>query len=146
MANKAYPTGKKHLVTDIDLTADTIKVVMLDLGTYTYNEAHEFLSSILSGSRVATSPSLTGKTVTVVADAADDYAVFDSTDTSFAAVPATQPSAEGYAVYKDTGSAATSPLLFFVDRDPSNTAISIIPNGGDINLAFSDPNGICRVG
>lgn len=146
MANKAYPYGKKHLVSDVSLTSDSIKVVLIDLGTYTYGESHEFLSSIGSGARVATSPALSGKTVSVVTDAGDDYAVFDATDTTFTAVSVAQPSAEGYAVYKDTGSAATSPLLFYVDRDPSNVAISVVPNGGDINLAFSDPNGIAKIG
>jgi hypothetical protein len=144
VANKAYPKGKKHLVTDVNLETDSFKVVLIDTGAYSFDESHEFLSSIASGARVAVSPTLTNTTVTLVVDPGEDYMVWDADDTVFSAVPATQPTAEAYAVYKDTGSAATSSLLFFIDRDAANNPISIIPNGGDLNLAF--PDGITRIG
>lgn len=142
MANKVYPKGKKHIASDVNLTSDTIKCVLIDLGTYTYSEADEFLGDITSGARIATSAALTTKTLTVVTDAGDDYVVFDADDTSCSGV--TGASVEAYVVIKDTGSASTSPLLAYVDRDGSNAALSVTPNGGNINITF-DAAGILRI-
>ena len=87
--------------------------------------ADEFLSAIPGGSIVATSGNLTSKTTTAgSADAADVTLTAISGPTVSYAV-----------VYKDTGSAATSPLIAFLD---SGVGLPMTPNGGDIIIRWDD--------
>ena len=127
MANALYTLAKKAFLDgSIALLTDNIKVVLVDAGTYTVNLAtDQFLSDIPVGARIATSANLAGKVTT--------GGVFDATDATFASV--TGASCEYYVVYKDTGVAATSPLIVFFD---TATGLPITPNGADINLAFDN--------
>lgn len=103
---------------------DTIKAVLVDTGAYTVNTAtHQYLSDIASGARIATSAALAGKTVTA--------GVADANDVTFTAV--TGASCEALVLYKDTGSAATSPLIAYID---TATGLPVTPNGGDISCVF----------
>lgn len=126
MANALYPKGKeKFLGGSINMSSDTIKVVLVDGADYTYSASHEFLSDITSGGRVATA-TLGSKTLT--------GGVFDSADPTFTSV--TGDPSEILVIYKDdSGTAATSPLIAYID---SGTGLSpVTPNGGDITVVVN---------
>jgi len=125
MASALYPKAKESFISQnpsIDLDTDTIKAALVDTGTYTYSAAHQFYSSV-SGV-VGTPVTLTSKTVT--------NGVFDAADVTFTAVAGN--SVEAIIIYKDTGSAATSPLIAYLD---SGTGLPVTPNGGDITITWS---------
>jgi len=108
----------------IDLLDDTIKVALIDTGTYTFSQSDEYWSSA-SSAAVGTPVTLASKTVT--------NNVFDAADPTFTAVTGT--TAEAFIIYKDTGSAATSPLIYFCDT--AATGLPVTPNGGDIVINFN---------
>ena len=52
MANAIYPLYKQALIdgdTLVDLNDLTVKVALVDTGTYTYSGAHQFLTSLTRG-------------------------------------------------------------------------------------------------
>lgn len=119
MASAIYPLAKKAMLDgDVDLLTDTIKVALVDTGTYTYSAAHDFFNDV-SGV-VGTPGTITNKTTT--------GGVFDGDNVTIAAV--TGASIEAVVVYKDTGNAATSQLLSYHD------GLSLTPNGGDITVTW----------
>lgn len=132
MANALYPKFKQRLIaaasltttTPIDMSSDTIKIALIDTGVYTYNTADEFWSSA-SSAAVGTAQTLTSKTFT--------SGVFDAADATFSAL--TGNSIEALIVYKDTGSAATSPLIAYLDTGVTN--LPLTPDGGDVVIQFS---------
>ncbi len=125
MTNVLYPKGKeKFLSGTINLPSDTIKIGLIDTGVYTYNSANEFWSSA-SSALVGTAATLASKTVT--------SGTFDANDVTFTAV--TGSSVEALIIYKDTGSAATSPLIAYIDVAASG--LPVTPNGGDITVTFN---------
>lgn len=128
MASKVYEKAlEKFLTGGINWNADTTKAVLVT-SAYTPNfSSHEFLSTITAAMQVATSPALTGKTSLL--------GVANAANTVLAAVPAGKVGA-ALVVYKDTGSAATSPLICYVDNVISG--LPVTPNGGDINIIW-DP-------
>lgn len=124
MASKVYPKAKEAALSGlIDLPAATVKAVLIDAGTYSYSDTHEFYSSV-SG-EVGTAVTLAGKTVT--------DGVFDANDITFTSVSGN--SAEAIIIYIDTGSAATSRLLAYID---SGTGLPVTPNGTDIQCQWSN--------
>jgi hypothetical protein len=125
MTNVLYPKGKeKFLSGSINLPSDTIKIGLIDTGVYTYNSANEFWSSA-SAALVGTAATLASKTVT--------SGTFDANDVTFTAVSGS--SVEALIIYKDTGSAATSPLIAYIDVAASG--LPVTPNGGDITVTFN---------
>jgi len=127
MANGIYDKGrKKFLDADIDWSADTIKVVLVDAADYTVDLAtHEFLSDVAAAARVATSGALSGKDSTAgVADAADVVLASVSGDQS-----------EALIIYKDTGAEGTSPLIAYID---TVTGLPVTPNGADITITWDN--------
>ena len=59
MANAVYNKAKEaFLAADIDLDASVVKCVMVT-SSYTYSAAHQYLSDVAGGARVATSSSRT---------------------------------------------------------------------------------------
>lgn len=140
MANALYPKFKEKILnpgtlgttsgTAVDLIDDDIKAVFVDTGTYTYSSSHEYLSDITSGARIATSSNLSSKSIT--------SGVFDAADLTFSSV--TGSSIEAYVLYKDTGSASTSPLIAYVD---TATGLPVTPNGGTITLTWD--NGASKI-
>lgn len=107
---------------------DTIKAVGVDLANYTLSQTHEFLSDVPSLARVCTSPAFTGKTLTA--------GTLDADDALFTAVTGADVGA--VIVYKDTGSAATSPLLFYID---TATGLPFTPSGADELVTWSNGSG-----
>ena len=117
---------QKFLDGSINWTSDTIKVVLVDAADYAVSiDTHEFLSDIPAAGRVATSAALTGKTSTL--------GVADANDVSFSNVSGDQ--SEALVIYKDTGSAATSALIAYID---TATGLPATPNGGNVNVTWSD--------
>lgn len=128
MANAIYPKYKEALISgssNISLSTNDVKVIIVDTSDYTYNSAHDFLDDIAGAAIVATSANLTGKSVT--------NGVFDSNDAVFTAV--TGDSVEAIILYIDTGSSATSRLVAYIDTSITNFPIT--PNGGDINIVVN---------
>jgi len=128
MANALYPLWKQELMqfaANNNLSAGTVKVALIDTGTYTYSAAHQFWSSA-SAASVGTPQTLTGKSFT--------NGVFDSTtNPTFTAV--TGNSVEALIIYIDTGTAGTSPLVAYIDT--SVTGLPVTPNGGDISITWN---------
>lgn len=127
MANALYPKWKEQLLqftANNDLDGQTVKVALVDTGTYTYSGAHQFWSSA-SSAAVGTPQTIGSKTFT--------DGVFDGADVTFTAV--TGNSAEALIIYIDTGSDATSPLVAYIDT--SVTGLPVTPNGGDISITWN---------
>jgi len=101
----------------------TVKIVLVDLNTYTYSASHQFLTS-LTGT-VGTAVTLSSKVFT------DN--VLDCADVTFTG--ATGPTCEALAVFIDTGTPATSQLVALIDTEV--TGLPVTPNGGDINVTFN---------
>ena len=130
MANAIYPKFKQAVLSggaSHDMSAGTVKVALVDTGTYTYSAAHEFLSS-LSG-RVGTDQTLGTKTFT--------DGVFDAANATFPSV--TGATVESLVIYIDTGVAGTSRLVAYIDTGV--TGLPVTPNGGDITITW-DASGI----
>ncbi len=127
MANALFDKARQRFLEgQFNWNTDTIKAVLIDTGTYTVNlSAHEFLSDVGSGSRIATSGAFTGKVTTGGAA--------DANDVTFTSV--TGASIEAIVLYKDTGTDATSPLIAFID---TATGLPITPNGGDIIVTWDN--------
>ena len=106
----------------IDLNSDNIKVALRDEGTTAINLATQVDLADVSSAHVATSGNVASATVGVVA-----YGVFDHDNVTFSAVSGA--SVESLDYYKDSGVAATSPLICNID---SATGLPVTPNGGDI--------------
>ena len=115
MADVIPNAFKKNIMNGgIDLDTDTIKV-MLTTSAYTPDQdAHEFKSSVtneVSGTGYsAGGQALANKSVT--ADNTDNEGVFDADDVTWSTSTIT---ARYAVIYKDTGSAATSPIIAIID-------------------------------
>jgi predicted enzyme related to lactoylglutathione lyase len=115
MSDIIYNSFQKHLAAgDIDLDADTIKVMLVTSGYTPDRDNHEYKSQVtneVSGTGyTAGGAALTGTSVTQ--DNTNDVAVFNADDVTWAASEVT---AAGAVVYKDTGNPSTSPLVVFID-------------------------------
>lgn len=128
MANTLYPKFKQALLgADVAMDTDNIKAVLVDTATYTYNAAHEFLSDIPAGERVAISANLTGKTIV--------DGTFDSADFVFTSV--TGDPSEALVMFQDTTVEGTSRLIMYID---TATGLPVTPDGTNINIQL-DANG-----
>ena len=127
MANAIYPKYKETILgaaTNTNLLTGTVKVALVDTGTYTYNAAHQFYSSVTG---VVGTPQTIGATKSVT------NGVFDGADVTYTAV--TGNSVEALVIYVDTGTASTSPLVAYIDT--SVTGLPVTPNGGDITITWN---------
>lgn len=125
MANALYPKWKEQLLqftTNNNLSAGTVKVALVS-SAYTYSSAHQFYSSVTGV--VGTPQTLGTKTFT--------SGTFDAADVTFTAVTGSQ--AVALVIYIDTGTAATSPLVAFIDTGVTN--LPVTPNGGDISIVWN---------
>jgi hypothetical protein len=137
MANALYPKFKEALLNQaagtaaINLSSDTsIKVALVNISgstnAYTYSSSHQYFSSVSTNSAavVGTSGALGNKTVT--------NGVFDADDVTVTGVSGTNVIG-ALVIYKDTNTAASSPLIAFLD---SGTGLSITPNGGSVTVSW----------
>lgn len=132
MANTSYPKGMQKLLSAaIDLENDPLKACLLP-STYTYSTAHEFVSNL--GTRVGTDQTLDNVTIT--------GGVLDADDLDFGAL-APGDTLKAIAIYRDTGNASTSPVLFYMDQ---LTGFPMATNGGAVTVPWDDgPKKIARI-
>lgn len=131
-----YGLGLKHAMSDVDVTADTIKAAILDNGYTPNQDTDEFWDDVSANEVSGTGYSAGGDTVTVTVDyttgtntvalkVADPVVWADSTITGQYVV-----------FYKDTGTAGTSALLGFQDAGEDITSSggdwTFTPNAGGI--------------
>lgn len=133
MANAVYPKYKKALMgggSNANLIAGSVKSMMVDTGLYTYSAAHEFLSDVPSGARIATSGSLSGKAIS-------DAGAFTSGNGRLDGV--TGASVEAIILFVDTGAESTSRLVAFFDTGV--TGLPVTPAGASYNI-IPDTGGV----
>lgn len=134
-----FNAAKKKLMEGVfNLTSDTIKVALLT-SSYTPDiDTHDFFNDITNevsssgytaGGKALTSP-------TIIIDTTNDLAYFDAADTTWDAVTFTYRYA---VIYKDTGNAATSPLLAYINFGTDRT------NSGDQAYLQYSASGIFRI-
>lgn len=127
MPNAIYPKWKEAILNGGSNVAlnGTVRATLVDLADYTYGAAHEFITSVPAGARVATVTLSVGKTYT--------NGLFDANDVTFPAV--TGDPSEALIIWIDTTAEATSRLVAFFDTGV--TGLPVTPNGGDINIAWN---------
>lgn len=110
-----------------DITgATTIKVRLTRVSAYTFAQAHQFASSLPAA--IVTDVTLGTKTAN---GAGSDPGCFDAADATFVAVPS-GAAIDSLVVFKDTGTPATSNLLWYID------GFTVTPNGGDITIQWQN--------
>ena len=137
MTNALYPSFKSRLLTPgADLVAGLLgagaganpvaaplKAALL--AGYTYSAGHDFLDDV-SAAIVGTPVAVSGGSVAA--------GVFDADDTVFTAV-AEGSTVTAVALYMDTGTPATSPLVALVDTGTGG-ALAIVTSGGNITIKW----------
>ncbi len=124
MANALYSKAKEAFLNgSINMVANTITIALVDTGVYTYSATHQFRNEVANNA-VISSTTLSNKTIT--------NGVFDADDATFSSV--TGANCEALIIFADTGIQTTSRLVAYID---SATGLPILPNGGDITVAFS---------
>src|SRR5262245_33819904 len=128
MSNVIYPEWKDAIAMNSSGSslAGTLKAILVDTALYTYSAAHEFLSSVAAGARVATSGAMTGVTITA--------GVVDADDVTFSLVSGA--SAEAIILVLDSGVEATSRLVVYLDSGYTN--LPVTPGGGNIQIAWDN--------
>ena len=128
MANVLYDAWKDLIASAglglaaLDLTAATLKVAAIDTGVYTFSQAHDFfddVSGVVDTPVEIATPTVTGKTI-------------DGGNVTFPGM--TGVSVEALIIYMDTGVAATSPLVAYIDTNV--TGLPITPSGADVTLTW----------
>lgn len=124
MANALYTLGKQGLLGGVfDLDTDTIKIALVS-SSYTPDlAAHQYWNSV-SANVIGTPQTLSGISIT--------NGVFNSSAATFTAV-AGGSTVRYFAIYKDTGTPSTSPLLLLIDTTTGVT-LPFSTNGGDITF------------
>lgn len=126
MANAVYPLYKQALLdasSNVDVNDGTVKVALIDTGTYTYSSAHDFYDD-LSGV-VGTPQTIANTTVT--------NGLLDGDNVTFTALSGN--TVEALVIYIDTGVAGTSRLVAYIDTGV--TGLPLTPNGGDVTITWS---------
>lgn len=122
MADLKYPFGKRALMGGtggpIDLDTDTLKVMLVNTTYAALSDAtkkgHDFINDVSSNEISGTGYTAGGQTLagaSITSDGSDGYKI---TFTNPAWTTATI-TAYGAVFYKDTGTPATSPVLWFSD-------------------------------
>jgi len=132
MANNWYDLGRKYVLDgNLVPATDTIKAALVS-SAYTPNLASQQYYSDISADVLNTPQALTTKTTTAGTLKADNV--------TFSAV--TSGATGSYvALYKDTGTPTTSPLLCLFD---TITGFPVATNGGDIIISWN-ASGILKI-
>jgi hypothetical protein len=93
--------------------------------------SHEYLADVAAGAFIA--PTGGSQAGTTLSSKSASGGAADAADVTFSSVSGT--SIEAILLYKDTGSAATSPLIAYID---TATGLPITPNGGDIIVTWDN--------
>lgn len=134
MASFAYQRGIAGILNgDIDLLTNNIRIALVT-SSYVANKDDDFWSTPaayeLSGTGYTAGGELLGsKTVTI--DDANDWVEFDCADPTWTAINA--GTADAAVVYRDTGVAATSELILYID----DGGFPITTNGGDLTITVN---------
>ena len=134
MANGLFNPGREGFL-DGTIDWDTAVIKIALVRGYTFNGAHKFVSDVTGNSGVlhVTSSALTSKTVTDgVADAADVAFTAVASNASNHSVLIFQSSAVGGGA--DVAATAQR-LIAWID---TGTNFPIVPNGGDVNIAWDN--------
>lgn len=115
---------------EIDWVNDKIRAILIDTSVYSVSiDVDEFVSDIPDAAKIAET-TLTAKT--------NSLGVLDAADSVFTQV--TGPTCGAIVIWKDTGSANTSPLIVYLDQ---GTGFPFTPTGADIPVTWS--NGASRI-
>ncbi|KAA0970796.1 hypothetical protein FPY71_09990 [Aureimonas fodinaquatilis] len=127
MANALYPKFKEALLAgDIDIPEDSVRAVLIDVSEYTFSATHDALNDVSAGARISGPQPLASKTIL--------NGTLDAANLTFPAVPGGAV-VGAVIIYVDTGTESTSPLIAYID---TGSNLPITPNGGDINLNWSE--------
>lgn len=131
MANAVYPKWKEALVTAAANSALTgsgatgLYAVLVDTGTYTYNAAHQFYSSLAG---------IAGIEQEVTAVTTVD-GIIDGNNVAYLGVVA-GPNLEAIVLFrKNAGANTTWRLVCYLDSGV--VGLPVTPNGGDIAIAWN---------
>ncbi len=143
MADLIYNKFKQNLFdrsmgSGIDYDTDTLKV-MLVTSSYTPNaDTHDFVddvtNEVVGTGYTAGGATLGSKTVTL--DTANDRVDFDAADTAWTVATIT---ARAAVLYKDTGTASTSPLIAYYDFGSDK-----VSTGGTFQITWNS-SGLLRI-
>lgn len=126
MTKALFPSYRAALLDNgVDLISGNVKVCALS-ASYTYSSAHDFHNDLTN--IIATSGNLASKTNT--------NGVFDSADISLGS-PAGGSTITQIVMFLDTGTSATSPLVYYYDEDSSAAALSIATDGTDKTIVVN---------
>ncbi len=126
--NLALQEFLKGTLGDLTSAPIAVKVRLMRVSAYTFAQAHQFASSLPAA--IVTDVTLGTKTAN---GAGADPGCFDAGDATFVAVPS-GAAIDCLATFKDSGSPATSPLLWYID------GFTVTPNGGDITIQWANAN------
>lgn len=134
MANQMFDPGREgFLAGEIDWDTAVIKVALVR--GYTFSAAHKFVSDVTGagGTLHVTSAALASKTVT--------SGVADAADVALTAVAAN--ATNHYLLYFQSsavtgGADVAASAQRLIKYDDTGTNLPIIPNGGDITIAFDN--------
>jgi hypothetical protein len=132
MANVIYNAFKVNVANGgIDLDTDTIKVMLVTSSYTPDQDNHDYVDDItneVSGTGyTAGGATLASKTVTQ--DNTNNRMVFDAANVTWSTATIT---ARGAVVYKDTGTASTSPLIAYYDFSVDKAS-----SGGDFVVEWN---------
>lgn len=128
MANGVYVSAKNlFLSAQLNWLTDSVKVCLVSADYIPNLATHDFLADV-SGI-VATSSALQNKTVSAGIADADNITLSAVTGSEVVAL----------VVFQDTGSAATSNLIAYVD---TGTNLPVTPNGGPVEIVFDPALGV----
>lgn len=132
MANTLYDPGREGFLSGaIDWDTGVIVAYLIDAADYAFSAAHQFLSSVPVGARVAGPVTLASKTVTGgVADAADVTFPSVSGDQSEAVILVQQSAPTGGAALAESAQR----LIYWMD---TATGLPVTPSGGNIVVAWN---------
>jgi hypothetical protein len=124
MANALYTLGKQGLLHgSFVLDTDTIKVALLS-SSYSPNLSTDQFYSTVNSNTIGTPQTMGGISIT--------NGVFNGSSVTFSAV-AGGSTVKYFLIYKDTGTAGTSPLLVLIDTT-TGVSLPFNTNGGDITF------------
>ena len=130
MASAHYNLALQEFLkgTNGDITSGgvVVKTRIMRTSAYTFSQAHQFASSLPAA--IVTDVTLGTKTAN---GAGADPGCFDAADATFLLVPA-GAAIDCLATFIDTGTPATSKLLWYID------GFTVTPNGGDITIQWQN--------
>lgn len=127
MSNNIYPKWKEALwnhSANSNASSGVVKVALVDTDVRGYVSTDEFYSS-MSAAIVGTPQTIGAKTFV--------NGVFDGDNVVFPSVSGSV--CEALLFFVDTGTPSTSRLIAYIDTNV--TTLPVIPNGGDIIVAFN---------